>query len=85
MAAARYGAQAGRLAVEILVRPWAQHSVAARSTLASLVLGGALLKMALGVLRKRGGSAQPKSGSRAAGSGSKQGPIRRAAYTSDTK
>ena len=77
MATAKYGAQVGRLVVEILVRPWSQHSVAARSTLASLVLGGALLKMVLSALRKRGSSAKPKTGSGAAGSGSKQGPIRR--------
>ena len=73
-------ARLGRLVVEIVVRPWSEHSTAARSTIIGLVLAGTLSKTVLGWLlggRRAAPAASAGSGPAAAAATAKPAPIRR--------
>ena len=76
-------ARLGRLVVEIVVRPWSEHSTAARSTIIGLVLAGTLGKAVLGwLLGGRAAAPAASAGSAraapaAAAATAKPAPIRR--------
>ena len=74
-------ARLGRLVVEIAVRPWSEHSTAARSTIIGLVLAGTLGKAVLGwLLGGRRAAPAASAGSApaaAAAAAAKPAPIRR--------
>jgi hypothetical protein len=74
-------ARLGRLVVEIVVRPWSEHSTAARSTIIGLVLAGTLGKAVLGWLlggrRAAPAASAGSAATSAATAAAKPAPIRR--------